>query len=640
MNSIEDRLIAVYFVTPDKNRSYRIAISEDYENFKRSTELTNLYFPDLELPRRVWKWVIHNFGITHMRQLFNERQYLIAVKISSEIREIYPKIKEELGEEMTKAVTLYLQFGLDQLLNYNSKFCMIKSGTRILMTWSRPGLFMTGLYVEANPFSNKKYSGSFLRYFSELKKTLKNIANYPYYDISNVNPHISQMDVQNLEFEEKYFDLIITDPPYYDSVPYAADSDFYYVWLKSTLNGIFPQLFIGNSTPKDEELVADPDLRGSSKRAKQFYEEGMTKAFKELYRVLKNNGLAVVIFAHKKSDAWETLLQACIHSGFVVTATSPVPMESRGGKLQRSSSATASLTSVVLVVLRKFDRENKTYFDTKFQNLITTKIKNRMQEFWDQQIRGADFFMCGIGPALKFLSESENLLDPATDSSIKISDYLRFVQNVMVNFAVEQISKSTYSGALDPITQFYLVWRWGYGMSNLPFDEMKILYQSLTIDLADLESTILRKKKGKAEYECLGPNERFKDITPKKREKIIPESMIDSIQLACYLWEIDERGQLEAIINAALLEYGDTLWMIAQALHDVLPECHERTQLQGLLQRYKKFVAREDYVPESAKPKKVQKTLFPSKRRKKKEQEESAQPEEEEEKEDQESDDE
>ena len=51
---------------------------------------------------------------------------------------------------------------------------------------------------------------------------------------------------------------VITDPPYYDAVPYADLSDFFYVWLKRSLGHIHPELFLDErSAPKEEEIVVD-----------------------------------------------------------------------------------------------------------------------------------------------------------------------------------------------------------------------------------------------------------------------------------------------------------------------------------------------------------------------------------------------
>ena len=37
-----------------------------------------------------------------------------------------------------------------------------------------------------------------------------------------------------MSWPQESFDAVVTDPPYYDNVPYADISDFFYVWLKRT----------------------------------------------------------------------------------------------------------------------------------------------------------------------------------------------------------------------------------------------------------------------------------------------------------------------------------------------------------------------------------------------------------------------
>jgi putative DNA methylase len=52
--------------------------------------------------------------------------------------------------------------------------------------------------------------------------------------------------------------LLCTDPPYYDNVPYADLSDFFYIWLRRSIGSIYRELFSTLLTPKKQELVADP----------------------------------------------------------------------------------------------------------------------------------------------------------------------------------------------------------------------------------------------------------------------------------------------------------------------------------------------------------------------------------------------
>ena len=65
--------------------------------------------------------------------------------------------------------------------------------------------------------------------------------------------------------------LISTDLPYYDNIGYADLSDFFYVWLRRSLQSIYPDLFGTMLVPKAQELVATPyRFEGSKKKAQEF----------------------------------------------------------------------------------------------------------------------------------------------------------------------------------------------------------------------------------------------------------------------------------------------------------------------------------------------------------------------------------
>src|SRR5205085_6745221 len=76
--------------------------------------------------------------------------------------------------------------------------------------------------------------------------------------------------------------VVSTDPPYYDNVPYADLSDFFYIWLRQWIGGIYPDLFNTLLTPKADELVAEPFRHGGSDQAKKFFEVGLGRAFDRL----------------------------------------------------------------------------------------------------------------------------------------------------------------------------------------------------------------------------------------------------------------------------------------------------------------------------------------------------------------------
>jgi putative DNA methylase len=91
---------------------------------------------------------------------------------------------------------------------------------------------------------------------------------------------------------------VVTDPPYYDAVPYASLSDFCYVWLRRMVGDLYPDLLGSPLTPKAEECIMDPGPPppGEAEKSKEFFETTMERALSECRRVLRPDGLAVVLF--------------------------------------------------------------------------------------------------------------------------------------------------------------------------------------------------------------------------------------------------------------------------------------------------------------------------------------------------------
>ena len=156
---------------------------------------------------------------------------------------------------------------------------------------------------------------------------------------------------------------ITVDPPYYNNVDYAELSDFFYVWLKRSLGDLLPAFFTDPLTNKDNEAVANParfhdgrrSMQQKKRLAEQDYERKMAAAFREMHRVLLDDGVLTVMFTHKKVEAWDTLASALIGAGFTIHASWPVHTESEHSLHQAKKNAAAS---TILLVCRKRDDTN------------------------------------------------------------------------------------------------------------------------------------------------------------------------------------------------------------------------------------------------------------------------------------------
>jgi len=101
-------------------------------------------------------------------------------------------------------------------------------------------------------------------------------------------------------------------------------------------------------TPKAKEIVVDSTTtKGHGVRTPAFYEMSMAKAFAEGRRVLRDDGIGSVVFAHKTTEGWEALLGGLIRGGWTITGSWPISTEMATRLRARDSAALA--TSVHLV---------------------------------------------------------------------------------------------------------------------------------------------------------------------------------------------------------------------------------------------------------------------------------------------------
>ena len=201
--------------------------------------------PKEDIPKYEVRRITPVLGIDKWYQLFNPRQLLTLVKLVKLIREAgklieQKKIEEGLTREeafrYAEAVVTYLGIALCKYADWNS----IVSGWQLSYliaahTLAMRGIAMVWNWGEYNPFSN--YRGT----WEAMSKNLVNSLSYLVSITSTNNSSgvkILLDDATTLTKLNEKFDLIVTDPPYYDDVPYSELSDFYYVWLKRALSDV------------------------------------------------------------------------------------------------------------------------------------------------------------------------------------------------------------------------------------------------------------------------------------------------------------------------------------------------------------------------------------------------------------------
>jgi len=182
----------------------------------------------------------------------------------------------------------------------------------------------------------------------------------------------------------------------------------YYVWLKRSVGFLYPEHFASELTPKRNEIIADSFRHTGKQKAKNFYEEMMFKAFQEIYRVLKPEGILTMVYAHKTVAGWSTLVNALRQSGFVVSEAWPLATEMGSRLLAMESSALAS--SIFLVARKRNSNNFQTvgnYTDVKAE--LEEIVRERVRTLWGEGITGADLIIACVGAGLKAFTQFEKV---------------------------------------------------------------------------------------------------------------------------------------------------------------------------------------------------------------------------------------
>lgn len=574
------RMVAVVLHHPGRaGKTYRLPTARDLEAFRAAEEALERKrrqlwaewgmdpVPDEPLPPlETLGFRVQRYGLTRWGDLFNARQKLVLITFAEKVRKAYEKMRAEgMDPEFAKAVATYLALAVDMTAAFcNTLARWENTSEAIKHLFSRNALPMLWDFAEVNPFSRS--TGSWeagWEYYLDVLSLLTQTG-------SSSPATVTHGTATALPWPDDSFDAVLTDPPYYDNVPYADLSDFFYVWLKRTVGDLYPDLFATPLTPKAQEMVADASKAGGMEEARRRFEEMLTQSFREIHRVLRPDGIAVIVFAHKTTAAWETVIQALLNAGLYMTASWPIHTEMEA-RLRAQESA--ALASSIYMVCRKRTTEEIGDFG-EVQEEIRRKLTEKLPEFWRQSIQGADFFMSAIGPAVEVFGKYAKVVK-LSGEAVSVRELLDFARRVTAEFAVRQILENGNLGAVDSETQFYLLWRWSYGRDKLPFDEARKLAQARGVDLEELERRGLLKKK-KELVQLLAPQERGK--WPERFT-----TMIDVLQRACILWRRGEEEELDVLLAQT---YGamEAFWQVAQAIAETLPpEDEERRLLHGLL---------------------------------------------------------
>ncbi len=472
------RLLAVVTSkTTEQGRFYRVATQADLaavaaaakELQKRGASKAGLSLvpdelipPERPSPNARGLSAVTRMGALTFGDLYTPRQALTISTFARLIGDVRTSIVAKTDDDaLAEAVQIVLAFGLDRLVDRNSTLCRwdpTPTASGIINTFSRQALPIMWDFAEGLPFEGK--SGGWLPALEWTALVIEREAKR-----RAGGAHVEQASATAHPLPDDSAQAVVTDPPYYDAIPYGDLSDFFYVWLRRSLPQLQSSLLKERTTPKDEEAIWNPGRKHSvtgKVKDTAFYEEQMGKALAEARRFTAPNGIGVVVFAHKSTAGWEAILSALLNAGWVATASWPVDTE-MGNRM--NAMGTASLASSVHIVCRpREDASGAVRSDhvgdwRKILHELPIRMREWLPRLADEGVVGADAIFACLGPALEIFSQYSKV-EKVSGEPVTLREYLEQVWAAVSKEALSMIFEDADTSGLEEDARLSAMWLW------------------------------------------------------------------------------------------------------------------------------------------------------------------------------------
>jgi putative DNA methylase len=500
------RLIAVV-AEGARSRIY-LSPTEEQDGVAVSVEASDVTGLDVEMPDNPRWFSPPGYGFKTFASLFTPRQLVALTTFSDLVAEArekaladalssgLPNAPTSLAQSGTgatayaDAVATYLAFALSKLADRGSSICTWfteRDSTR--PTFARQAIQMTWDFAELNTLLDG--TGSFNGAVTWTAESIEG----PNFGAGDGG--IALIDASKNSFPVRPI-VISTDPPYYDNIGYADLSDFFYVWLRRSLVGIWPDLFRRLTTPKDRELVATPYRHGGKAEAEAFFMQGMGEALTAMRKAAVEDAPLAIYYAFKQAEAaqdgitsagWASFLQAVVDAGLAVDGTWPVRTELSNRMV---GSGTNALASSIVLVCRKRVPEADIATRAEFVRALKREMPDAIAAIRKAGVGPVDMQQSVIGPGMGVFTRFAKVLED-DDSAMPVKTALSLINRVWDEIENE------LSEAFDAPTQVALAWFATYGFDARPSGELITLANAKNVPLATLfASGVFQDLRGKA----------------------------------------------------------------------------------------------------------------------------------------------
>jgi putative DNA methylase len=524
------RLIAVVA----KSQGGRIYLPSNPEMEKIAKNVLPVWKPEVSISGSTQYLGVKPYGIDRFDQLFLNRQLQALSTLADAVSETRGRVLEDaessaLSSQDDKslesggtgnvayadAVSIYLGMGVSKLSDYNASLVQwSKSRDQAVHVFGRQALPMVWDFAEINPFADA--AGDLTTSLAGICRTIE-ICGVSGLGVAEMN------DAQNQRLSLNR--CVSTDPPYYDNVPYADLSDYFYVWLRRALKPILKGLFTTVTVPKTEELVAFAYRHDGKRGAEKFFLDGMTEAMKRIADQAHIAFPVTIYYAFKQveeddsagsaSTGWETFLDAVIRAGFAIGGTWPMRTEKPGRMRENASNA---LASSIILVCRRRTTTVQTVTRREFVNALKSELPEALRHLQRGNIAPVDLAQAAIGPGMAVYTRYEKVLD-AEGKPLRVRDALALINQTLDEVLAEQ------EGDFDADTRFALTWfdQFGFAVDKSGVAEVLATAKATSVHgVADAGIA----ETGGGNFRLLKPDELPKDWTPESDKRLTVWDMV------------------------------------------------------------------------------------------------------------------
>lgn len=511
----------------------RVYLSPTEEIEMAAYQLSPSWRPDLVISGSTQYMPIKLYGLEQFSNLFTDRQLVALTTLSNLVQEAFNRAKYDAlsaglqddgmslansgvgAQAYAEAIALFLGFQVDQLSNHLSTMCAWHvNNEQLKNTFARQALPMTWDYAETNPFSNS--TGSLGNLQERQVKGIQSLAP------GVCSGHAVQVDATTQEVS--IGKVISTDPPYFDNVPYADLSDYFYVWLRHSLRFAFPEVFSTLAVPKSEELVAFAYRHESKEAASIFFMKGMERALHRLAEQAHPAFPITIYYAFRQSETdddvgtsstgWEIFLEAVIRAGFALSGTWPIRTE----QIAALKTTRNALASSIILVCRKRKSSEPIATRREFLSAIKSELPAALIHLQQSNIAPVDLAQAAIGPGMAIFTRYDRVLD-ADGKPLSVRQALSLINQILDEVLTEQ------EGDFDSDSRWALAWFEQVGFIEGEYGRAETLSKAKDTSVDGMaEAGILVASRGKVRL--LKPNELPKDWDPTTDKRLTNWEMV------------------------------------------------------------------------------------------------------------------